>query len=153
MSTNSPITIREHERFMQRCIELARIAKNRGNTPVGSVVVKGGDIIGEGMEDAPTGLNLTGHAEIIACQEAAQYLQSKVLRDTILYTTAEPCFMCSYVIRQCVVSMVVYGEETPTVGGITSTMPILIDESLSDWKPTPRTLAGILREDCRNLKA
>jgi tRNA(adenine34) deaminase len=52
-----------HEYFKRRCIELAREAKQQGNTPVGSVVVLDGEITGEGMEQLPTSLLLTGHAD------------------------------------------------------------------------------------------
>jgi tRNA(adenine34) deaminase len=53
----------DHERFMRRCLELAAEARNRGNTPVGSVVVLDGAIIGQGIETLPTGSSITGHAE------------------------------------------------------------------------------------------
>ena len=60
----------DHERFMRRCLELAAEARNQGNTPVGSVVVLDGAIIGQGIETLPTGPSITGHAETLACQAA-----------------------------------------------------------------------------------
>jgi tRNA(adenine34) deaminase len=57
---------------MRRCIELARLARQQGNTLVGSVVVLDGQIIGEGIEQLPAGLLLTGHAEVLACQQAVE---------------------------------------------------------------------------------
>jgi pyrimidine deaminase RibD-like protein len=81
-----------HERFMRRCIELAREAKQQGNTPVGSVVVLDGGIMGEGMEQLPARLLLTGHAEALACQHAVEQTRSRLLRRATLYSTAEPCF-------------------------------------------------------------
>ncbi len=142
----------DHERFMRRCIELARVAQSQENTPVGSVVVIDGQIVGEGMEELPAGDRITGHAEAIACQDAVDRTGNRRLIGATLYTTAEPCFMCSYVIRQCGVAMVVYGLNTPIVGGVTSAMPILTDESLSDWMPSPRVVAGVLRDECQQLK-
>lgn len=142
----------EHERLMRRCIELANIAKSRGNTPVGSLVVMDGAIIGEGIEEVPAGTSVTGHAEVLACQAAAHYANSRLLSGASLYTTAEPCFMCSHVIRQCGIALVAYGLDTPIVGGVSSSMPILTDASLSDWMPPPRILKGVLREECRKLK-
>src|SRR5262249_48945581 len=59
-----------HERFMRRCLELATVARQQGNTPVGSVVVLDGEIIGEGIEALPIGTSITGHAETLACQAA-----------------------------------------------------------------------------------
>jgi len=141
----------EHERFMRRCIELARTANSRGNTPVGSVVVIDGVIVGEGIEDVPAGSSVTGHAEILACQSAVDRMGSRLLDGATLYSTAEPCFMCSYVIRQCGIALVVYGLDTPGVGGVTSRMPILTDPSLSDWMPPPRVVKGILSNECQEL--
>jgi len=58
----------DHERFMRRCLELAAEARNQGNTPVGSVVVLDGAIIGQGIEALPTGPSITGHAETLAAR-------------------------------------------------------------------------------------
>ena len=58
----------DHELFMRRCLELATVARDQGNTPVGSVVVLDGVIIGEAAETLPKGSSITGHAEILACQ-------------------------------------------------------------------------------------
>jgi len=146
-------SVEQHERFMHRCIELAGVARSRGNAPVGSVVVIDGQIVGEGIEDLPAGNSITGHAEILACQSALDRIGIPLLQGATLYTTAEPCFMCSYVIRQCGISLVVYGLATPTIGGVTSSHPILTDPSLSDWSPAPRTLGGVLRSECERLKS
>jgi len=67
----------------------------------------GGKIVGEGVEQLPAGNILTGHAEVLACQQAIETLTVRSLEKAILYTTAEPCFMCSYVIRQCRIAQVV----------------------------------------------
>ena len=140
-----------HEEFMRRCIQLARRAKALGNTAVGSVVVFGGKIVGEGVEQLPAGNILTGHAEVLACQLAIETLNVRSLEKAILYSTAEPCFMCSYVIRQCRIAKVVYGTETAMIGGITSSFPILTALGLNARKPAPQVLGGILAEECRRL--
>jgi len=153
MNSSDTPAVKEHERFMRRCIELAEIARSRNNTPVGSVVVLNGEIVGEGSEDLPMGVDVTGHAEVRACQAAVDRIGSTRLDRATLYSTAEPCFMCSYVVRQSGVSLVVYGVETPDVGGITSSHPILTDPRLSDWRPAPSILAGVLRRECEKLKS
>lgn len=142
-----------HERYMRRCIELALLAREQGNTPVGSIVVLNDQIIGEGAEQLPTSSHLSGHAEVLACQRAVDRLDVRVLRGATLYSTAEPCFMCSYVIRQAEISQVVFGIETPVIGGVTSAHPILTDAGLSRWKPVVRAVGGILRIDCRRLRS
>ena len=153
MKTEESHRITEHERFMRRCIDLAKIARSRNNAPVGSIVVADGRIVGEGIEELPTGTNVTGHAEVLACQMALDATGRRRLHGATLYTTAEPCFMCSYVIRQCGISQVVYGLETPTVGGVTSSLPILTDANLAEWNPPPRVLGGILQAECHSVRS
>lgn len=140
-----------HEQYMRRCIELAEIAHKHQNTPVGSIVVFDRQIVGEGIEALPKGNDITGHAEVLACQAAIDKLGNKSLAGATLYSTAEPCFMCSYVIRSAAISLVVYGSKTPEIGGATSIHPILTDERLSGWRPAPSILAGVLENECLSL--
>ena len=140
--------VEERERFMRRCLELAAEARERGDTPVGSVVVLDGAIIGEGIE---TG-SLTGHAETLACQAALDATGGRDLAGSALYTTAEPCFLCGYVVRELRVGLVVYGKETPVIGAVTSIHPILTDPALDGWRPAPEVVGGVLREECEQLK-
>jgi hypothetical protein len=61
--------------------------------------------------------------------------------------------MCSYVIRQLRAALVIYGVETPLIGGVTSDHPILTDPALDPWRPAPVVIGGDLRDDCGRLKA
>jgi tRNA(adenine34) deaminase len=142
-----------HEAFMRRCLGLAMTARSEGNTPLGSVVVLDGRVIGEASEALPAGRSVTGHAEVLACQAALERAGRGDLAGAALYTTAEPCFMCSYVIRQLRVALVVYGVETPLMGGVTSGHPILTDPALDRWRPAPAVVGGVLRDDCERLRA
>src|SRR5215472_4522090 len=117
----------DHDQFMRRCLELATLARNQGNTPVGSVVVLDGVIIGEGIETLPVGSSITGHAETLACQAALDAIGRSDLAGATLYTTAEPCFMCAHAIRHLRIGFVVYGIDTPVIGAVTSIHPILTD--------------------------
>lgn len=138
---------------MRRCLELAAVARDRGDTPVGSVVVLDGEIIGEAAETLPTGRSVTGHAEVLACQAALDRTGRRNLTGAALYTTVEPCFMCCFAIRQLRVALVVYGVETPLIGGITSGHPILTDPALDAWRPAPLVVGGVLRGDCERLRS
>ena len=146
-----PLDIARHDQYMRRCIELAKIAGANGNTPVGSIVVLDDQVVGEGIENLPSGTSITGHAEILACQAAVDDRSSTNLASGTLYSTAEPCFMCAYAIRQCQISLVVYGAETPGIGGVTSNHPILT-AAIAGWKPPPQTISGVLSEECSQLK-
>lgn len=85
----------DDKKFMGRAIELARagIASNAGG-PFGSVVVKDGEIIGEGNNHVTSANDPTAHAEIIAIREACKSLNSFQLTGCTIYTSCEPCPMC-----------------------------------------------------------
>jgi tRNA(adenine34) deaminase len=142
----------DHESHMRRCLELAREAGDRGDTPVGALVVLDGRIVAEASEELPTGNLVTGHAEVLAVQRAIDSLGRTELSGGTLYTTAEPCFMCSYAIRQARIYAVVYGRSTPLIGGVTSAHPILTSVDLDPWRPAPQVIGGVLEEECRALR-
>jgi tRNA(adenine34) deaminase len=136
---------------MCEAIRLARIARDRGDTPAGSVVVSNGAIIAEGIETVRTERDLTAHAEVRAVQEACRVLGLLDLTGCTLYTTVEPCFMCSYVIRSARISRVVIGRAAPDVGGLSSEHHILVDPNIACWSPPPQVVTGLLEEECSAL--
>ena len=136
------------EAYMRRAIALARIALANGDTPVGSLVVHKSKIIGEGFEAIKKQMDVSGHAELIAIRNACSALQTFDLSGCTLYSTAEPCFMCSYAVRQTRISHVIIGRPTPTVGGISSHHPILIDAQIPCWGKPPDIVSGFLEAEC-----
>ena len=89
------MTSESHEKFMRRAIELARegVDENRGG-PFGCVVVKDGEIIGEGFNQVTSTNDPTAHAEVVAVREACRRLNSFQLDGCTIYTSCEPCPMC-----------------------------------------------------------
>jgi len=87
--------LEKDEYFMRRAISLAQkgIDSNSGG-PFGAVVVKDGEIIGEGCNQVTSTNDPTAHAEIVAIKNACQKLGSFQLDNCILYTSCEPCPMC-----------------------------------------------------------
>ena len=148
MSTTQP---NEHELFMQKCIQLAKTAKHRGDSPVGSLIVQNGIIIGEGIEGGKTHSDITFHAEIEAVRAATKHLGKGDLSGCILYTTHEPCIMCSYVIRQSKISVVVTGITTGEIGGFSSRLPVLLDTTITKWAAPPTLVNGVLEKECAAL--
>ena len=136
---------------MRQCIKLALIAKQRGDSPVGSVIVKDGKVIGEGIEGGKTHKDITYHAEIEAIRQATNLLQTQDLSDCILYTTHEPCIMCSYVIRHTKIQTIVTAISTDEIGGFSSHFPLLADTTIKKWTKPPNLINGILEEECRAL--
>lgn len=135
---------------MQACLEQAQKAKENGKTPVGCVIVQNGKIVAKAMENEEGLPAMVGHAENIALLKAVENLETRDLTDCVLYTTVEPCFMCSYLIRQLKVGVVIYGTTTPA-GGHSSSYPILLAEDIKPWKKTPKVISGYMKESCEAL--
>ena len=85
----------EDEKFMRRAIELAQkgIDNNEGG-PFGCVIVRDGEIVGEGNNKVTSTNDPTAHAEVVAIRNACANLQTFQLDDCIIYTSCEPCPMC-----------------------------------------------------------
>lgn len=150
MMKENKIPERGHEFYMKFAIDLARTAKSRGDAPVGSVVVQAGAIIAEGIEGGKTKKDITFHAEIEAIREANIITGNTDLSDCILYTTHEPCIMCSYVIRHANIQAVVFGLSVVEIGGLHSFYPILADTKIKKWGKPPRIVKGIMERDIKN---
>ena len=89
------MSLDSHEKFMRRAIELAQkgVDENRGG-PFGGVVVKDGEIIGEGFNQVTSTNDPTAHAEVVAVRAACRKLNSFQLDGCFVYTSCEPCPMC-----------------------------------------------------------
>lgn len=139
------------EHLMERCIDLGLIAKDRGDSPVGAVLALDGEIIAEGIEAGRTNGDITCHAEIEAIRHARKASENVDLSKCVLVTTHEPCIMCSYVIRHHRIGVVVFAIETGEMGGVSSSMPVLTDTTITRWGPPPSVVAGVLESECREL--
>jgi len=108
------------ERYLHEAYLLAIAAANRGEVPVGAVVVhaSSGVIVGQGSNTRETECDPTGHAEMSAIREAARALRSWRLTDCDLYVTLEPCPMCLSACQQARVRRVVYGAKDEKGGAI-----------------------------------
>ena len=95
-----------HRDFMARALELAQLAADMGEVPVGAVVVKDNKIIGEGYNRRETDGSATAHAEILAIEAACKTLGSWRLENCTLYVTLEPCAMCTGAIINSRIKMV-----------------------------------------------
>ena len=104
--------------MMARCVRLSRIAGEQGEYPFGSVVARGDTIVGEGINNVFRDSDESRHAEIIAIANARRMLGANALRDCTVYSTVEPCPMCSFVIRMAGVRRVVFALHSPLMGGL-----------------------------------
>jgi len=127
-------------RWMERCRELALEAKAAGNTGVGSLVAVAGRVIAEAGEECPAGPDPFAHAEILAVRTAIAELGRPLPSEATLYSTAEPCFLCSFAIREAGLRRVVIGTPTPGIGGATSRYPLLVVDDVERWGPAPEVV-------------
>lgn len=131
--------------WMQRALELARQAEAEGEVPVGAVLVKEDQVVGESW-NAPIGEHdPTAHAEIRALRNAATRLGNYRLLDTTLYVTLEPCVMCAGAIIHARVKRVVFGAADPKTGAAGSVFDILNSE-LHNHRV--EITSGVLEPEC-----
>jgi tRNA(adenine34) deaminase len=143
--------MKNHEYFMGHCLRLAGKAMATGNPPVGAIIVKDEKIIGRGIEACEPEGDSTRHAEIEAVRNAVKKLNRTNLSDCSLYTTHEPCIMCSYVIRHHAIGEVVIGIRVKAIGGISSNYPILIAKDMEIWSAPPRIVENVCSQECKAL--
>jgi tRNA(adenine34) deaminase len=132
---------------MDRCIDLSRSAVAEGEYPFGSLIARGDEIIAEAINQVFRQTDESRHAEIIAISLVRKSLGKKSLRECTIYTTVEPCAMCSFCIRAAGIGRVVYALRSPVLGGI-SRWDILRDRTLARRLPflfrsAPEIVTGV----------
>lgn len=135
-----PSTHESDAPWMRHCEELARQAAAVGNTPVGAVVVMDGAAIGEAAEEAPRGQRPFAHAELLAVEAALRTAGHRVLEHATLYSTAEPCILCGFAIREAHIARVVVGRPSGDIGSIRSGFPVLGADWVDRWGPPPEVV-------------
>lgn len=138
------------EIFMRRCIELSQLSVDSGDAPFGSLIAIDENLLVEGLNDYKS--KVTEHAEIVALNKAHQTLGSSDLSACTLYTSCEPCPMCSFMIREFKIKRVVFALHSPHMGGY-SKWSILEDEKLGNIQPffakAPIVLPGFLEDEAK----
>ncbi|MGH8001645.1 MAG: tRNA adenosine(34) deaminase TadA [Brasilonema sp.] len=136
-----------HRQWMSHALELAQIAGDADEVPVGAVVIdSSGSLIAEGENRKERDNDPTAHAEIIAIRAATQNLQTWRLNQCTLYVTLEPCPMCAGAIVQARIGLLVYGVDDPKTGAI-RTVANIPDSPASNHRL--RVIGGILESSCR----
>ncbi len=114
---------------MRRAIELAAIAQEAGDVPIGAVLVCG-DLVIETKNEKEARPDPTAHAEMLAIHEAARRTGAWRLSEATLYVTKEPCVMCAGAIVAARLARVVYGARDPKGGA---------DGGAFDYLRSPKT--------------
>lgn len=142
----------EHESldifWMQRALELAQYAQTLGEVPIGAVLVKDDQVIGEGFNAPISQQDPTAHAEIMALRNAAKHIGNYRLLNTTLYVTIEPCVMCAGALVHARVKEVVFGAAEPRTGAGGSVFEVLQSSKLNHQV---RVRSGVMAAECAGL--
>jgi len=133
---------------MRRCVELSAAAVRQHELPFSCVVCRNGEIVAEAINRVVADGDVTKHAEILAISAAQAALGRSDLSDCTIYSSVEPCPMCSFPIRETRIGRVVYAISSPMMGGL-SKWNVLGDNEISNVMPqvfgdTPEVTAGLL---------
>ena len=138
----------EHEKYMALAIKEARKAARIGETPIGAVIVKDGEVVGRGYNRVESGKDPTLHAEMIAIRRAAAKLGAWRLIGCTMYVTVEPCSMCAGAAVLARLDAVVAGTENDKAGACGSVNDILASDSLNHRVDYT---VGVLGRECAAL--
>lgn len=134
---------------MNNALELAKKAAALGEVPIGAVVVKNGEIIGEGYNLRETNGSILAHAEIMALESAAKKLGDWRLDGCELYVTLEPCPMCAGAIINARIAEVVFGAFDKRMGSASGESVVNLFSCGYDHKP--QVFGGIREEECAKI--
>jgi tRNA(adenine34) deaminase len=134
--------------FMNLALQLAHHASQRGEVPVGAVVVHNNQIVGSGYNRREELQSPIAHAEILALDEAARKLGYWRLTECDLYVTLEPCIMCAGAVLQGRLRRLIFGCLDPKAGAVISLYRLCDDRRLNHQIPHA---AGVLAEECATI--
>lgn len=130
------------EYFMKKALLEAKIALEKGEIPIGAVIVSGNKIIAKGHNLTEQLSDVTAHAEMQAITSASENLGGKFLTDCTLFVTLEPCPMCAGALYWSRISRIVFATEDPKRGAsVFGNM----------YHPKTKITQGVLKEEAQKL--
>ena len=134
--------------WMRHALTLAARAETEGEVPVGALVVRDDQVLGEGWNQPVALRDPTAHAEILALRAAAQKIGDYRLGGATLYVTLEPCPMCAAAIAHARIARLVFGAWDPRQGAAGSAFNLLAHEAMNHRVDA---FGGVLSEECGAL--
>ncbi|AQS94681.1 tRNA-specific adenosine deaminase [Polaribacter sp. BM10] len=128
--------------FMKKALQEAEFAFDKGEVPVGAIVVFKNQIIARAHNLTETLNDVTAHAEMQAFTAASDFIGGKYLKDCVLYVTLEPCQMCAGASYWAQLGKIVYGASEPERG---------FRNLGTKLHPKTEIVAGILENDCAQI--
>jgi tRNA(adenine34) deaminase len=135
------------EFFMRKALKQAEKSLNRGEVPVGAVIVSGEKIVSEAHNSSLSSQDPTAHAEIVAIREACQKRRNYRLLDCDLYVTLEPCPMCLGAVIQARIRRLVFGALDPKGGAVESVMKFPVEST----NHRVEIKGGVMSEECGKI--
>lgn len=133
---------------MELALQEARLAGERGEVPIGCVLVRGGAVIARGGNRTLTEHDPTAHAEIVVIRHAARLLGSERLEDCDLYVTLEPCAMCAGAVSFARIRRLYYGAADPKGGAVDNGVKFFASPSCHH---RPEVYGGLAAEAAEDL--
>jgi tRNA(adenine34) deaminase len=110
---------------MREALRLAAQAGERGEVPVGALIVRDGIVLGQAFNQPISGCDPTAHAEIVALRQAAEAVGNYRLPGATCYVTIEPCHMCAGALVHARIGRLVFGAREPKAGAVVSRNQLL----------------------------
>lgn len=142
---------RDHLDYMQRALEQARESLRRGNRGVASIIVRNGEIIGEGQNTIFTDFDPSAHAEVAAIRQACGRLKTLDLSGSTLYSTLEPCPMCFWCMQEARIGRLVLGGRYAGIGR-TDVGRYTVESFLELTGRKIEIITGVLAKECEAVR-
>jgi tRNA(Arg) A34 adenosine deaminase TadA len=133
------------EKYMKMALREAKKAGERGEVPIGAVLVRGNQVISKDHNRCIELNDPTAHAEILVLRKGGKVLGNYRLNGTAIYVTVEPCAMCVSAMVHGRISRLVFGTPEPKFGAVETKMKLLQNNSFYHRMETTR---GILEREC-----
>ena len=136
------------EKYMKMALEEAEKAGQRGEVPVGAILLKGDQVLAKDHNRCIELSDPTAHAEILVLRKGGEILRNYRLNDTVMYVTAEPCPMCVSAMIHSRISRLIFGVLEPKFGAVESKLGLLNVNGLNHKMKVDR---GILEKECAEI--
>ena len=135
------------EKYMLLALDEAKKAAEKGEVPIGAVIVRNGEVIAAAHNERETAFDATAHAETTAVRRACRLLGGWHLTDCTLYVTLEPCPMCAGAIINSRIDRVVFGAYDNREGSFGS----LINLASYPYSSRPEIVGGVMQTECKEV--
>ena len=138
----------DDEQWMSLALKQAIKGEEKGEVPVGAILVKDGLLIAKAHNQPISTNDPTAHAEIQVLRKAGMKLQNYRLNDSTLYVTLEPCTMCLGAMMHARIARIVYGANDQTTGACGSSENLI---NANCFNHKIHLISGILEDECKQL--